>query len=294
MKNILIYNYGLNADDIIKTTDGYRFYEGYQLFFFNKTILKEDTINYIVELLKKHQNNYFKFIINREGKYLSKIENETFVLLKPLVSENIELNLRDIINNNINVTQKLSELDRSSWSNLWSKKVDYLEYQVSELAVDYPIIKSSFSYYVGLAENAIEYFNAIDNKSQNLVLSHKRIFYPNVSKNYYNPATIIIDYRVRDIGEYLKCYFFNSDETINFNDLIKELELNNDEYNLLIARLLYPSYYFDELSDILEHKKSEDNLLKYIDKIKDYERFLKDTLNILSKKAAIIKIDWLL
>ena len=62
----------------------------------------------------------------------------------------------------------------------------------------------------------------------------------------------------------------------------------------IIARLLYPSYYFDDLKNVLENNEDESCLLKYINKTNEYEKFLKSCLKEFSLHSNIIKIDWLL
>ena len=61
------------------------------------------------------------------------------------------------MNNMLILNETKSKLYRNSWASLWSAKLDYFEYQVSELGKDKPLILDSFSYYLGLGENAISY-----------------------------------------------------------------------------------------------------------------------------------------
>ena len=42
---------------------------------------------------------------------------------------------------------------------MWIRKIDYFEYQISQFGKKYPIIRESFNYYVGLAENGISLLN---------------------------------------------------------------------------------------------------------------------------------------
>lgn len=53
----------------------------------------------------------------------------------------------------------LEKLDKSSWSTYWEQKIDYFEYQFSSLASKYPLLDESFSFYIGLWENAVSYYN---------------------------------------------------------------------------------------------------------------------------------------
>ena len=62
---------------------------------------------------------------------------------------------------------------------------------------------------------------------------------------------------------------------------------------MLWARLLYPTYYFDLYEQIMNNNKKEECLIKIIDKVNNYEKFLKKTYLELSKYGNIEKISWL-
>ena len=294
MKNLLLYNYGIDIDILENIDNGICFYIDYNKYYFLKITRVPSDIEEISSLLNKYINPYHFIIQNKFGDVITIDDKIPYVLIKIKSAENEEIEIRDILLNQMRVDDSYSILRRDNWGTLWSEKVDYLEYQVSELAKDHPILISSFSYYVGLAENAIEYFNALGENDKTLVLSQKRIKYPNISRNYYNPLNLVIDNRVRDIAEYLKTYFFESGDVIeSLKYVIDKDILSNYEYNLLYARLLYPTYYFDDIQAILENGKDEDELLKYINQASDYESFLKEAYHLLSKKCEIIKIDWI-
>lgn len=298
MKNALLYNYNLTIENLQKVKDGtYSFYIDYEKFYFLKISRPQDDIVEILKIVEKYPNTFHRIIMNRFTSPVSKIDDSFYILLKIKGTENTELNLRDILLNQIEYKTSKNILDRSNWSSLWSEKVDYLEYQVSELATNHPIIKKSFSYYVGLAENAITYFNMLKPDDSHLYISHRRISSPSIGLYFYNPLNIVLDFRVRDIASYIKNEYFNRDEESIINEiefLLEKNVLTSLEYNLLFARLLYPSYYFDELSAILEKGKDEQSILKYIERIPAYEIFLNRIWHMFSKKFSMIKIDWLI
>ena len=294
MKNLLMYNYNITIDSYQDVDDAICFYIDYDKYYFLKLNRVAKDIEEINEILNNYINPYHFIIKNKFGGIVTTDENKNYCLMKIKGPENDEIGLKEIIYNQIKVNVN-SILRRDNWGLLWSEKVDYLEYQISELGSNHPIVLSSFSYYVGLAENAIEYFNMINASNENPVLSQKRIKYPNISKNYFNPLNMVIDYRTRDISEYLKsCFFEGVSPLKELNEIVDKNILTKDEYNLLYARLLYPSYYFDELSQILEKNKKEDSLLKYIDKVNKYEAFLKEVYYLFSKKYEMIKVEWLI
>ncbi len=295
MRNSIIFYYGLDPEGLIKDKDNYRFYVDYQMYLLFNTLSDEKEINILYSYLSSFSNKYHKLIKNRSGSLISIIDNKKYILMKVTLPPNEEVDLEDMLKATVPIDNQLPLLNRNNWADLWSAKVDYLEYQVSELATDHPIIKSTFSYYAGLAENAIEYYNAIEKKNASLFLAQRRINYPNIAIDYYNPVTLVVDYRVREVSEYLKTCFFNSEINDETNDFFNKKTLFTDvEYNLIIARLLYPSYYFDDLKNVLENNEDESCLLKYINKTNEYEKFLKSCLKEFSLHSNIIKIDWLL
>ena len=295
MKNLLLFNYNIDVDTYQSLNDGISFYIDYDKYYFIKTNRVIEDIDEIYNLLNKYINPYHYIIKNRFNDIITKDDKTNYTLLKIKGAENREIDLLDIIQNQIVLPNAQSTLRRDNWGALWSDKVDYLEYQVSELAKGHPLVLSSFSYYVGLAENAIEYFNMLEIKNNSLVLSQKRIMYPNILLNFFNPLNLVIDFRVRDIAEYLKTYFFEATSPIDeLKMLINKDILSPLECNLLFARLLYPSYYFDKIPKILENNEDEEILFKYINKVKEYESFLKEVFMVLSQKCEMIKIDWII
>ena len=204
------------------------------------------------------------------------------------------------MNNMLILNENKSKLYRNSWASLWSAKLDYFEYQVSELGKDKPLVLDSFSYYLGLGENAISYLNEITSKytpskDDRICLSHKRIDVPNYKLNYLNPFSFIMDYEVRDLASYIKSAFFKGEDALSYlKELLRIKRFTIYSYGLFYARLVYPTYYFDIYEDIMSGKKDEDDLISVIDKVDDYEIFLKEAYYEISKYAPIDRIEWLL
>ena len=153
---------------------------------------------------------------------------------------------------------------------------------------------------MGLAENAIAYANNTNNKFSlnsfdKICLNHRRLDFPNLTKEYYNPLLFIFDLQVRDIAEYLKSAFFKSemDAWIEFKTFINFQKRSIYEYQMFYARMLYPSYYFDMYEKIMNGEESEEKLIFYIEKSKNYEQFLKNMYYEIIKIVQIEKIDWL-
>ena len=276
MKNTINYYYNIRIDDLIKQDNNYYFYynnDKYKLIIYDRPIedlnaLYKLNMNMIKRRCKVHQ-----IIINKDKSIVTIINNEPYILLK-LCNDNDQIYLNDInyiqhMTYNIEYDKSLL---RTNWVNLWCEKIDYYEYQISQLGKEYPILCDSLSYFIGLGENAISYLvNNIKENKKILVVSHKRI-----NNDFYNPLNFIIDDRVRDVSEYIKNTFFNN--RFNINELRMYLDNNNlsyEEYISLYSRLLFPTYYFDIYEDIIIGTKKEKELNLILSKKDNVLKLLK-------------------
>ena len=306
MKQTINYYYNLNIDELDEHNGKYHFtYNRCDYFFiyYNRSLDElNDIINCSIDLQQKGINCH-KIIYNIEKKPLTKVGNYYYILLA-MQNKNEEYDILDIIDmqKKLVLNNNYSKLYRNNWPKLWSGKVDYFEYQIKELGLEKKSVSKSFSYYIGLAENAISYAKStIDNYPQTIndrvTLSHRRIYYPNLKLNFLNPLSFIFDLEVRDIAEYLKAIFFTNSDIIPIEELetyLKTTKLPIYSYQMLYARLLYPSYYFDIYEQIMDNKLNEDSLLRVIKKVNQYEQFLKKAYLEISKYANIDKIEWII
>lgn len=277
MKNAIKYFYNLDAISIHQKNKIFNFKvndDSYVLINY-----AENDISDIFEINKYLITNNLKtnnIILNNQNQLLTNINNENYILIKLIIPQ-YKISLDDIIIFN-NTYININKLNKSNWFDLWTKKVDYLEYQISQIGLKHKLIRESFSYYIGLSEIAICLVK--DKTGQYLSLNHKRINYTDDSFMLYNPINYIIDYRFRDVCEYFKSCFFNN---IDVSNSIKQYinNLTNDEKVLFYGRLLFPTYYFDCYDCIINNEIEEDELKKIINKVNDYEFLLKDIYDYL-------------
>lgn len=306
MKETLEYYYNLDIDNLEELDGKYHFKIENQDFFFvfyNRGLEElEDIIGVCNEMFLKGINVH-EVIRNRDNSFLTKVNEYNYILFK-VNNLSEEYDIFDMVNisNKLVLNNNKSSLYRNNWSSLWSDKIDFFEYQVRELGVEKNVVKSSFSYYVGLSENAISYVNNAILKygrvsSGRIVLSHRRVFYPNYKLNYMNPLSFVFDLEVRDVAEYLKSMFFKKDIEYCLDELRSYLsirKLNIYEYHMFYARLLYPSYYFDVYDSVMNKNVNEEELVKIVKRSNDYEKFLKKTYLEISKYVRLDKIDWII
>lgn len=306
MKETIKYYYNIEVEEIEELDGKYHFKynnKDYFFTFYNRSLEELDDIISCSQNAKEKNIDCHDILINRNGQVLTKIENYNYILMS-VNNLSQEYNIFDIIelNKKLILNDTNSRLYRNNWGKLWSDKIDYFEYQIRELGLKKINISDSFSYYLGLAENAIAYVNHT-NKTlgrtimDKVVLSHRRIFYPNIKLNYLNPLSFVFDLEVRDIAEYLKSLFFsddNSEVILELESYLKATHHSIYGYQMLYARLLYPSYYFDIYEQIMNNDLEEEALVKIVSKVDEYEIFLKEAYLEITKYAPIEKISWLI
>ena len=298
MKDIINYYYNFNITSVEDWNNIFCFtYKESQFYFvpFNRTEKELIDIINVSKELKARNIPCHDILLNKFGRLLTNVYESNYILLKPIGDIYEEYDIKDMItiNNRLILSLTKSNLYRNSWAQLWSDKIDYFEYQIHELGKDHEIILDSFSYYIGLAENAISYVNNTNSKYQKtgvdrICLSHRRINYPNYKLNYLNPLSFIFDLEVRDIAEYIKsAYFHDADALSYLKETLRISKFSLYSLELLYARLLYPSYYFDIYENIMNNKEEEEKLIFVIEKASAYEDFLKEAYIEISKYAPI-------
>ena len=270
MKNAIKYYYNIDINDLIFKNDNY---------YFDNYILKMVNVPIDIELynyLINNNINVYRIINNKNNEYITIIDNKKYILLYKNINK-INLNLKTVINNNrIEVDKEIR------WDILWKNKIDYFEQNIVNIK-DKELL-SVYPYYIGLSENALRLFNEKEFDGTKS-LSHKRI---ECVDDLFIPSNIIIDYRVRDIAEFIKYSFFA--DSINIDELFYLLDnsnLNYGDYYLLFVRLLFPSYFFD----CIEHNKK---ITIYSSKINQYELFLNKIYSYITKYIKIPSIEWLI
>lgn len=294
MNNFIEYFYGIKVDKIVYEKNSYSFI--YNRYFYKLYVFDNSSnTDFLINVNKKMLGNTLvsEIIKNRNGEVLSIYNNIGYILMRIYVNVNKGISLKEVVSlSNSLYKDKLM----INWGNLWERKMDYLENLINENGKKYPLIVDSFNYFVGLAENAISYYNTIlIDENYKFGISHRKIKIDDTIEELYNPLNIIFDYKVRDVAEYMKISFFNGNKNA-LNEFI--WYLNNNylsimEAKLLIARLLYPSFYFDMYEDIMIDEKEEKIITNILIKIDEYEIYLAKLIEMISSKYGVDDILWL-
>lgn len=299
MKNALIFFYNLYLDEIKKINNNHYFsYQNndYVISLYNRDISEiTDLYQLNVEMLQNGVNMY-QIIPTKENSLLFYYENNYYVLMRIPMIKNKVITFDDILSfNYLTQNNKFNKLDKSNWPIFWEQKIDYVEYQFSQTFKKYKNLNDTIYYYIGVWENGISYYNDnVNNSILNKYVCHKRIGVETDLLEFLNPLNFVIDYKERDLGEYLKSYICGKKYTYdNLSLMLDKLSKDRNDTMRLISRLLFPSFYFDIYESIIFDKEHDDKILDIDKQYKNYEEFLKfifkyyQTLNIPS-------IDWII
>ncbi|MDD2208144.1 MAG: hypothetical protein PHU45_02150 [Bacilli bacterium] len=287
MENIINYYYNFYPETISRMYGGFYFENNNLKYLLVELITDSKKVLEIYELLMVNGIKNYIIIYNKDNNIITNHYDKNYILFIINCKINDILRFDDQflipVNKNIN------------WSEMWSERINYYEIQINELAQDKKIVLHSVYYYIGLAENAIYIAGIYEDKvSSECGVQHYRMHVPITKGEYYNPNNMLVDVLVRDVAEYIKSSFFLEKRDNNYYiDYIKTLLLTDLTANLLLARLLYPSYYFDIFDDIILNDYSETELLSITDRQKDYEIFLNHIYMELSRNFNMVNINWL-
>lgn len=299
MKNVLQYYYNLNPDSIHQVHKDYRIIINKDIYMmYNLEIINNEIYQiYALNKLLSHNNILFnKIILNVSDQIITQINDIPYMLVK-IYFENRNINFEDLYffsNLYIDVSN-YRELDKSDWYYLWTNKIDYIEYQVSQFGKNYPLIRKSINYYIGMAETAINLLGNKKKETTHFVISHRRVKSKSKLWDIYNPLSLVIDTRVRDISEFYKTLFF--DKGLNIELLKKQVlsyQFSSYEAFLFYVRMIFPTYYFDCYEEIVLGDLNEKELLKYIYKAEQYRVFLKEIYFFLKQYYDLIEVEWII
>ena len=262
MIDLLKYYYNMNVNDYIENKEIIYFNYNYKKYYL--TTIATSKMNIII---KSQNYPYFnKIISNRFNEAFTFYSNKIYAVFEILFDYYRSIELRDIKNIiNINKNNYITT-DIIDYSKLWNRKINYYN-NIYQNRKNY-----YFEYFMGIGRCAYLLSRNINYNNINYGFSINRIKKNNDICEFWNPAILKYGASVNILSEYIKCRFFDFDEEIS-KDIIDEFELNNDEYKLLISKLLFPTYYLD-LINCDENNKDNEQIEKVIDKIEKYIKYV--------------------
>ncbi len=295
MNNAILFFFNINASEIKKINNNYYFtYLGnnYGIYSYVRDINEALPLyNLNLELLQKGLIG-FEIIKTNSGEIIFMHEGNYYILMKFPNIKNRIITYEDVVSFYFPYKgNSFPSLNKSNWNYNWPLKIDFIDYQFKQMEKKYPIIFESIDYFIGIWENAISYYNNNVTFNHDLVVCHKRIDVDMDLLQFLNPLNFVIDYKERDIGEYLKSFVMK--HNYSFKQIDEFLKgFDRDSIIVLVSRLLFPSNYFDLYEDIILEEKDE-KLIK--EPIKKEENVLTLVKYIFSKYADynIPYIEWI-
>ena len=227
--------------------------------------------------------NAWKFIMNKDNKFITTFKNKYYVLLL----ENIKiLSNVELINQFYKTSYGPLRTSKLSWFNDLVEKSDYFEKYYDFIIGKYKLIDDSITYYFNLLEISIQCLSEYRCYYYDGFIQHFEID----TSNYFNPLNMKIDCLERDFGEFLKYLFFSG--FYKRVDLKKILFINKDLYNyeLVIARIIYPNYYFNIIDNIMLGNSDEEELLVVVKRLNDFKAYFDTIISYISELYDIKKI----
>lgn len=301
MKNNIIYYYNIEVSNLVKNGNYYSFYfngDRYELNIYTRDFKEENDILKLNKFMVENNILVHEIIPNKNGNIVSIVDNVPYVLYKVYINKDKKITLDELTFMSQYDVVGVDSLKRNEWDTLWGTRIDYLEYQINQMGKKYPILVDSFSYFVGMAENAISYVKntIIETKKEKLdkdVISHSKVY--DSINSIYDPLNIIIDHKSRDVSEYIKASFF-----LNNKKIFEELDIyfSKNYYSfygirLLFGRVVYPSFYFDLYDNVILGNVKESEVLNITSRTVEYEAYLREIYYYLRKFYNIPMIDWL-
>jgi spore coat protein YutH len=185
------------------------------------------------------------------------------------------------------------------WKQLWEKRLDQMEGFWNSRLNQSPenefekMFFDSFPYYMGLAENSIQYLTDTELDSNPLEMDNGTVCHERFKRGTWgqghlvkNPYDWVFDHASRDLAEWIReRYFYNSQtyqpDVRNLLDEYQQIsKLSGFSWRLLYSRLLFPLHYFECVENYYitnseqEKLALEERLQRYLTYSAEQERFL--------------------
>lgn len=216
----------------------------YEIFVITEIDKMQDYSLFTSELSNILQVAPVTILVNTLGELYSFYQDNWYVVL---VGENTSIRLEDII--------KMHELGRSQsltfsieeMMERWLERVNHIEKNILPTLpslVKYEELLVNIYVAISVGESAIHYLRYISLEELGACLTHARLSFLD-SFYVLNPLYIKVDHECRDYVELYNAKRIESDEFLN---LIKDY--SRDEMLYTVARMLFPTLFFDYLEEL--------------------------------------------
>lgn len=298
MQSFIFDYYGYNAN-----VENNEFeYEGYKFLLLSVEDDEKDIIklNDLVNSLNIHFNSDVVFIVkNKYDKYISTSKDNNNICLLTYKIDN-QININDFVKMHLSYFNSFSyKINIQQIIDLWDQRIEYIENQcLTNFNFDNDAHLTLYEYTlysIGLAINSLQYLadmNLDFKRKYSSTLTHRRI--KKMDKyELFNPFNLIVDHSSRDLAELYKNDIISLDTLLN---ICAFYSYSVDEYEYLLARLLFPTFIFDIVEDMENDKSSYDytsDIYYAIAKSNSQLDKLKSLYNALISKMNIRPINWI-
>lgn len=308
---VLFENYGLKPY-VFFSFSGYPAFQDHLVLYLVIEVFEKDEQELYERFLltehlrSRHEPFVPSFVPNKEGNYISRMDDRFYLLLKleQWQRETQILTGAELARfhyHGFHFSGEISSLNRlGRWQEYWEVRLTQLEKMHekvlrTDLATKFDeSFVLSFPYYAGLAENALQYFTdtILDTPLGTFdrgTICHERFNANTWSEKslWKNPFDWVFDHPARDLAEYIRPFILQEGAGLQHaRTFLKEyqtyLQLSSMTWRLLYSRLLFPIHYFEIVEDYYfypEKKEKEvlfNRLQRYLAISEKYERILGD------------------
>lgn len=216
-----------------------------------------------------------------------------------------------------NPITKLSHM--GEWKNFWIRRLEQMEKVWASLLQEpggekfERLFIESFPYFMGLTENAIQYYTdtTMDEELTSFdfgTINHYRFTEHTWSSEFQirNPFDWIFDHPARDLAEWIRHQYFQYPRSFRpeLQRFIQSYEsiapLSRFAWRLVYSRLLFPLHYFTCVEDYFlsqtetSQRQLEEQLEKLVRETRDYELFLANFYHLASiDHEQLPLVEWL-
>ena len=190
-----------------------------------------------------------------------------------IIIYNEKIKLIDIINLS---KYRINNINKKNYYYIWNNKIKRLK----KYYKDYYINDNyDFNYFYEISKISLNIAKNINFNNLSYGITYNRFYDINNIYDLYNKNKYHMGAIINSIVEYIKYsfFYFDSEEDIFLIDM---LDLTNDDYMFLVARLIFPTYYFD----IFNEKDINSKYKMIISKIDSYNKYIKSIFIEIKKR----------
>lgn len=251
---------------------------------FQLILLKKDNFDKIYEqykmalhLYRSGVPNTLVPVKNNNDDIRTWYENNVYVLLMKTnlnQEESVGRSLANLHLKGRSFPEMINETYRyGDWMESWERRLEQVEILWQEKCFNRPqsdfekLFVEYFPYYLGLAENALNYLNDSENditfRNSDFATICYGKFDPAKMASGKNPFDWVYDHPMRDVAEYVRNLFFKNPLTYAgeasrfFKEYLNELPITTKSAKMLVARLLLPLNFFESIEKYFTTKSEQ-------------------------------------